>query len=95
MRVLELWENISSKDVKRIVEQNNYTNLNLHTISQQLDKIEILVENQPKITQNLPTKENKIVTETSKSSKPIFTPFEVPRKYNQEQQNQFLQEIQR
>lgn len=71
-----------------IVEQNNYTNLNLHIISQQLDKMEILVENQPKRSQNLSTEEYKPET-----SKPVFTLFEVPKKYHQEQQNQFLKEI--
>ncbi|EOY08888.1 Uncharacterized protein TCM_024162 [Theobroma cacao] len=92
MRAPELGENVSSKYIKMIVEQNNYTNLNLHTISQQLDKVEILVENQPQRTQNLSTGENRI--ETPKSSQPVFTPFEVPKKYHHEQQNQFLKEIQ-
>nr|KJB08535.1 hypothetical protein B456_001G087300 [Gossypium raimondii] len=40
-------EQISLKDIKMIVEQNNYTNINLHTIGKQLDYIENLVESQP------------------------------------------------
>nr|KJB80550.1 hypothetical protein B456_013G103100 [Gossypium raimondii] len=70
-----------------IVEQNNYTNINLHTIGKQLDYIESLVESQ------LIRKE--LVREiTEKSSKePIFTPYEIPKPF-QKSQNDFLTEIQ-
>ncbi|MFQ6629043.1 hypothetical protein Gotur_007353 [Gossypium turneri] len=46
MRAPDVGEQISSKDIKMIVEQNNYTNINLHTIGKQLDYIENLVESQ-------------------------------------------------
>ncbi|MFQ6645667.1 hypothetical protein Gotur_019759 [Gossypium turneri] len=58
-----------------IVEQNNCTNVNLHTIGKQLDYIENLVESQP--NRNEPVKE---ITEKS-SKEPIFTPYEIPKPF--------------
>ncbi|MFQ6626079.1 hypothetical protein Gotur_004911 [Gossypium turneri] len=81
-------EQISSKDIKMIVEQNNYTNINLHTIGKQLDYIENLVESQP--IRKEPVKE---ITEKSSSKEPIFTPYEIPKTF-QKSQNDFLTEIQ-
>nr|KJB20701.1 hypothetical protein B456_003G159900 [Gossypium raimondii] len=80
-------EQISSKDIKMIVEQNNYTNINLHTIGKQLDYIETLVESQP--IKKEPVKE--IIEKSSKE--PIFTPYEIPKAF-QKSQNDFLTEIQ-
>ncbi|KAK5785755.1 hypothetical protein PVK06_040371 [Gossypium arboreum] len=87
MRALDVGEQISSKDIKMIVEQNNYTNISLHTIGKQLDYIENLIESQP--IRKEPIKE---VTEKS-SKEPIFTPYEIPKPF-QKSQNNFLTEIQ-
>nr|KJB66148.1 hypothetical protein B456_010G130200 [Gossypium raimondii] len=87
MRALDAREQISSKDVKMIVEQNNYTNISLHIIGKQLDYIENLVESQP--IRKEPVKER-----IEKSSKElIFTPYEIPKPF-QKTQNDFLIEIQ-
>ncbi|MFQ6653902.1 hypothetical protein Gotur_025085 [Gossypium turneri] len=40
MRAPDAGEQMLSKDIKMIVEQNNNTNINLHTIGKQLDYIE-------------------------------------------------------
>ncbi|XP_021295254.1 uncharacterized protein LOC110424886 isoform X1 [Herrania umbratica] len=45
MRLSDLGEPITSKDIKMIIEQNNFTNLNLHSISEQLDTIETKLQN--------------------------------------------------
>ena len=66
MRAPDAGEKISSKDIKMIVEQNNYTNISLHKIGKQLDYIENLVENQS--IKKEPVKE---VREKS-SKEPIF-----------------------
>ncbi|MFQ6645786.1 hypothetical protein Gotur_019668 [Gossypium turneri] len=87
MRASDVGEQISSKDVKMIVKQNNYTNISLHTIGKQLDYIENLVESQP-IRKELV----KEITEKS-SKEPIFTPYEIPKPF-QKTQNDFLIEIQ-
>ncbi|MFQ6661400.1 hypothetical protein Gotur_029578 [Gossypium turneri] len=87
MRAPDAGEQISSKDIKMIVEQNNYTNINLHTIGKQLDYIENLVESES--IQKEPVKE---ITEKS-SKEPIFTPYEIPKPF-QKSQNDFLTEIQ-
>ncbi|MFQ6647887.1 hypothetical protein Gotur_020807 [Gossypium turneri] len=68
-------EKISSKDIKMIVEQNNYTNINLHTIGKQLDYIENLIESQ--LIRKEPVKE--IIEKSSKE--PIFTPYEIPKTF--------------
>ncbi|MFQ6661937.1 hypothetical protein Gotur_029930 [Gossypium turneri] len=87
MRALDVGEQISSKDIKIIVEQNNYTNISLYTIGKQLDYIENLVESQP--IRKEPLKEI-----TIKSSKePIFRTYEIPKPF-QKSQNDFLTEIQ-
>lgn len=70
MRSFDLGETVSSRDIKMIVEQNNYTNLNLYTISKQLKHLENLVENQPKAIHSLPTNIGNIKTE-----EPIFKPL--------------------
>ncbi|MFQ6653300.1 hypothetical protein Gotur_024767 [Gossypium turneri] len=87
MRALDAGEQISSKDIKMIVEQNNYTNINLHTIGKQLDYIENLVESQ--LIRKEPVKE---ITEKS-SKEPIFTPYKITKPF-QKSQNDFLTEIQ-
>ncbi|MFQ6624169.1 hypothetical protein Gotur_003787 [Gossypium turneri] len=87
MRAPNVGEQISSKDIKMIVEQNNYTNISLHIIGKQLNYIENLIESQP--IRKEPVKEV-----TKKSSKePIFTPYEIPKPF-QKSQNDFLTEIQ-
>ncbi|MFQ6666716.1 hypothetical protein Gotur_032969, partial [Gossypium turneri] len=71
IRAPDAGEQISSKDIKMIVEQNNYINLSLHKIGKQLDYIENLVS-------ELIEKEFvKEITEKS-SKKPIFTLYEIP-----------------
>ncbi|MFQ6648379.1 hypothetical protein Gotur_021809 [Gossypium turneri] len=87
MRAPDAGEQISSKDVKMIVEQNNYTNINLHTIGKQLDYIENLVGSQPIRKESV-----KEITEKS-FKEPIFTPYEIPKPF-QKTQNDFLTEIQ-
>ncbi|MFQ6628468.1 hypothetical protein Gotur_008194, partial [Gossypium turneri] len=84
MRAPDTGEQISSKDIKMIVEQKNYTNINLHTIRKQLDYIENLVE-----SRKAPVKG--IIEKSSKE--PIFTPYEIPKTF-QKSQNDFLTEIQ-
>ncbi|MFQ6647852.1 hypothetical protein Gotur_020940 [Gossypium turneri] len=87
MRGLDAGEKISSKDIKMIVEQNNYTNISLHTIGKQLDYIENLVESQS-------IKKEPVKEATKKSSKePLFTSYEIPKPF-QKSQNDFLTEIQ-
>ncbi|MFQ6658199.1 hypothetical protein Gotur_027570 [Gossypium turneri] len=76
MRAPDAGEQISSEDVKMIVEQKNYTNISLHTIRKQLDYIENLVESQP--IRKEPVKE---VTEKS-SKEPIFTLYEIPKPFH-------------
>ncbi|MFQ6631658.1 hypothetical protein Gotur_009489, partial [Gossypium turneri] len=49
-----------------IVEQNNYTNINLHTIGKQLDYIENFVESQP--IRKEPVKE--IIEKSSSETEP-------------------------
>ncbi|MFQ6670978.1 hypothetical protein Gotur_035662 [Gossypium turneri] len=87
MRAPDAGEQISSKDIKMIVEQNNYININLYTIGKQLEYIENLVKSQP-------IKKESIKGETEKSSKePIFTPYEIPKPF-QKSHNDFLTKIQ-
>ncbi|MFQ6630744.1 hypothetical protein Gotur_009041 [Gossypium turneri] len=87
MRAPNVGEQISSKDITMIVEQNNYTNISLHTIGKQLDYIENLMESQ--LIRKEPVKE--IIEKSSKE--PIFTPYEIPKPF-QKFQNDFLTEIQ-
>ncbi|MFQ6666372.1 hypothetical protein Gotur_032743 [Gossypium turneri] len=88
MRAPEAGEQqISSKDIKMIVEQNNYTNISLHAIGKQLDYIEILVESHP-VKKEL---EKEIIEKCSKE--PIFTHYEISKPF-QKTQNDFLTEIQ-
>ncbi|MFQ6651268.1 hypothetical protein Gotur_023693 [Gossypium turneri] len=86
MKTPDAREQILSKDIKMIVEQNNYTSISLYTIGKQLDYIENLVENQP--IKKEPVKE--VVEKSSKE--PIFTPYEVPKPF-QKSQNDLLTEI--
>ncbi|XVF07327.1 hypothetical protein REPUB_Repub06bG0128900 [Reevesia pubescens] len=75
-------------DIKNILEQNNYTNLNLNTIGQQLEKIETLIESKPIIQLVQQLEERKT------EQKSFFKPFEIPKKYQQEFKTDVLQEIQ-
>ncbi|KAK5775677.1 hypothetical protein PVK06_043597 [Gossypium arboreum] len=87
MRAPDAGEQISSKDIKMIVDQNNYTKISLYTIRKQLDYIENLVESQP-------IRKELVKEVTRKSFKePIFTPYEIPKPF-QKSQNDFLTEIQ-
>ncbi|MFQ6622047.1 hypothetical protein Gotur_002139 [Gossypium turneri] len=70
-----------------IVEQNNYTNISLHTTGKQLDYIENLIQSQQ--IKKEPIKE--VIEKSSKE--PIFTPYEIPKHF-QKYQNDFLIEIQ-
>ncbi|MFQ6648033.1 hypothetical protein Gotur_021854 [Gossypium turneri] len=66
MRAPDAGEQISSKNIKTIVGQNNYKSISLHTIGKQLDYIENLVENHS-------VKKELVKEITEKSSKePIF-----------------------
>ncbi|MFQ6646112.1 hypothetical protein Gotur_019947 [Gossypium turneri] len=87
MRPPDAGEQISLKDIKMLVEQNNYTNINLRTIGKQLDYIKNFVESQPIKKESV----KEVIEKSSKES--IFTPYGI-LKHFQKSQNDFLTEIQ-
>ena len=56
----------SAANVRRIMEQNNYTNMFLKTIGDQLNRVEEIIETQDHIKTSFVKKDNK----------PLFKPFE-------------------
>ena len=56
------------------MEQNNYTNMFLKTLSDQLNEVEEIIETQDHIKTNFVKKDNK----------PSFKPFEVSKKFPRE-----------
>ena len=57
-------------DVRRIMEQNNYTNMFLKTLGHQLNRVEEIIETQDHIKTSYVKKDNK----------PLFKPFEFSKK---------------
>ena len=75
-------ETPNERDIKNIIEQNNFTNQNLKTIGDQLTKIEDTV------------REEKVKSQSMKEIVPIFKYFEISRKHhNQLQGKDLLEEI--
>ena len=62
---------ISVVDVKRIMEKNNYTNIFLKTLSDQLNKVDEIIETQDHIKTSFVKKDNK----------PLFKSFEFSKKF--------------
>ena len=60
-------------DVKRIMELNNYTNMFLKTLSDQLNRVEEIIETQDHIKTSFVKKDNK----------PLFKPFEFSKKFQE------------
>ena len=60
-------------DVKRIMEQNNYTNMFLKSLGDQLNRIEEIIETQDHIKTSFVKKDNK----------PLFKPFEFSKKFQE------------
>ena len=60
-------------DVRRIMEQNNYTNMFLKTLSDQLNRVEEIIETQDHIKTSFVKKDNK----------PLFKPFEFSKKFQE------------
>ena len=60
-------------DIRRIMEQNNYTNMFLRTIGDQLNKFEEIIETQDHIKNSFVKNDNK----------PLFKPFEFSKKFQE------------
>ena len=67
----------SAVNFKKITEQNNYTNIFLKTLGDQLNRVEKIVETQDHIKTNFAKKDNK----------PLFMSFELSKKF---QENLFV-----
>ena len=66
--------------IKKVIEQNNYTNQHLHTIGKQLDRMENVINNE--ISKN----NEKTIND---KNLPLFKPFEVPKNPS----NEFLKAL--
>ena len=60
-------------DVRRIMEQNNYSNMFLKTLGDQLNRIEEVIETQDHIKTSFVKKDNKL----------LFKPFEFSKKFQE------------
>ena len=60
-------------DVRRIIEQNNYTNMFLKTLGDQLNRVEEIIETQHHIKTSFVKNDNK----------PLFKPFEFSKKFQE------------
>ena len=60
-------------DIRRIMEQNNYTNMILKTIGDQLNRVEEIIEIQDHIKNSF----------VKNDSKPLFKPFEFSKKFQE------------
>ena len=69
-KIIDDSNEVSKKDVSKIMEQNNFTNQHLHTIGQQLNRIEETVQT-PISTVLHPTLDQ-----------PVFKPHEIPTRFN-------------
>ena len=63
----------SATNIKRIMEQNNYTNMFLITLGNQLSRVEEIIETQDHIKNSFVKNDNK----------PLFKPFEFSKKFQE------------
>nr|CAN74114.1 hypothetical protein VITISV_036745 [Vitis vinifera] len=63
----------SAADIRRIMEQNNYTNMFLMTLGNQLNRVEEIIETQDHIKNSFVKNDNK----------PLFKPFEFSKKFQE------------
>ena len=70
---LEDKETASVVDVRRIMEQNNYTNIFLKTLGDQLNRFEEIIQTQDHIKTSFVKKDNK----------PLFKPFKSSKKFQE------------